>query len=81
MMGMISTEAVITGSDRWRWPKSIQQGNQEWTTVIQGVNATGRAIPPFISFQGKHHVSAWSKEEDLPHGWVIAVFENGWTTN
>jgi hypothetical protein len=80
-MGMISTGAVVTGSDRRGRPKNVQQGNREWTTVIQGVNATGWAIPPFIIFQGKHHLSAWYKEENLPHDRIIAVSENGWTTN
>ena len=59
----------------------MQQGNREWVTAIQGMNATGWAIPPFIIFQGKHHLSAWYKEESLPRDWVIAVSENGWTTN
>jgi hypothetical protein len=49
--------------------------------VIQGINAIGWAIPPFIIFQGKHHLSAWYKEGSLPHDWVIGVSENGWTTN
>jgi hypothetical protein len=81
MMGMISTGAVVTGSERRGRPKSVQQGNREWTTVIQGINATGWAIPPFIIFQGKNHLTAWYKEDNLPHDWVIAVSENGWTTN
>jgi hypothetical protein len=50
-------------------------------TMIQGVNAMGWAIPPFVIFQGKNHLSAWYKEDDLPYDWVIAVSENGWTTN
>jgi hypothetical protein len=29
MMGMVSTEAVITGSDRWGRLKGIQEGNRE----------------------------------------------------
>jgi hypothetical protein len=77
MIGMISPGAVITGSERWGRPKSVQQGNQEWTTVIQGINATGWAIPPFIIFKGKYHLSAWYKEESIPHDWIIAVSENG----
>jgi hypothetical protein len=76
MMGMISTGAVVTGSEHRR-PKNVQQGNREWTTVIQGINATGWAIPPFIIFQGKNHLSAWYKEDNLPYDWVIAVSENG----
>jgi hypothetical protein len=41
----------------------------------------GWAIPPFVIFKGKHHLSAWYKEDNLPHNWVIAVSDNGWTTN
>jgi hypothetical protein len=81
MMGMISTGAVVTSSERRGRPKSVQPGNREWTTVVQGINAMGWAIPPFIIFQGKHHLSAWYKEGSLPHDWVIGVSENGWTTN
>jgi hypothetical protein len=81
MMGMISTGAVVTSSERRGRPKSVQQGNREWTTVIQGINAMGWSIPPFIIFQGKYHLSAWYKEDKLPRDWVIAVSKNGWTTN
>jgi hypothetical protein len=81
MMGQISTEAVVTASERRGRPKAVQQGNREWTTVIQGINATGWAIPPFIIFKGRHHLSAWYKEENMPQDWVIAVSKIGWTTN
>jgi hypothetical protein len=43
MIGMISTGAVVTGSERRGRAKSVQRGNREWTTAIQGVNATGWA--------------------------------------
>jgi len=79
MMGKITTQLVVTGSERRGQPKAIQPGNREWTTVIQGINAAGWAIPPFIIFAGKHHLSAWY-EEDIPRGWAIAVSDNGWTT-
>ena len=50
MIGMISTGAVVTSSERRGRPKSVQQGNREWTTVIQGINAIGWSILPFIIF-------------------------------
>lgn len=81
MMGQISTGAVVTSFERRRRPKTVQLGNREWTAVIQGINATGWAIPPFVIFQGKYHLSAWYKDEDVPHDWVIGVSDNGWTTN
>jgi hypothetical protein len=34
MMGVISTGAVVTGSERRHRPKQVQPGNREWTTVI-----------------------------------------------
>jgi hypothetical protein len=80
MMGKIMTQLVVTGSERRGRPKAIQPGNRKWTTVIQGINAAGWAIPPFIIFAGKHHLSAWY-EEDIPRDWAIAVSDNGWTTN
>jgi hypothetical protein len=81
MMGVISTGAVVTASERRGRPKAVQPGNWEWTTVIQGINAKGWAIPPFIIFKAHYHLSAWYKEEALPQDWVIGVSENGWTTN
>jgi hypothetical protein len=80
MMGKIMAQLVITGSERRGAPKAVQPGNREWTTVIQGINAAGWAIPPFIIFAGQHHLSAWY-EEDIPRDWAIAVSDNGWTTN
>lgn len=66
MMGVMSTRAVVTAAERQVRPKTVQQGDREWVTAIQGTNAMGWAIPPFIIFAGKHHLSAWCKEEDLP---------------
>lgn len=81
MMGKITTQLVVTGSERRGRPKAIQPGNREWATLIQGINAAGWAIPPFPIFADQYHLSAWYKEEDIPRNWAIAVSNNGWTTN
>ncbi|KAF1922767.1 uncharacterized protein M421DRAFT_10311 [Didymella exigua CBS 183.55] len=49
---------LVTGSERRGRLKAVQQGNWEWTTVIQGINGTGWAIPPFIIFKGHNYLSA-----------------------
>ena len=49
--------------------------------MIQGINACGWVIPPFVIFAGKHHLSAWYKGDDIPNTWYIAVSETGWTIN
>ena len=41
MMGIASTAKVVTASEKGYRPKTIQPGNCEWATVIQGVNAQG----------------------------------------
>jgi hypothetical protein len=81
MMGQIAPGAVVTALERRGRPKTIQPGNREWATVIQGINATGWTIPPFIILKARHHLSSWYKDGDIPHDWVIGVSENGWTTN
>ena len=58
MMGKITTQLVVTGSERRGRPKAIQPGNREWVTLIAAINAAGWSIPPFLIFAGKHHLSA-----------------------
>jgi hypothetical protein len=38
---MMGTELVVTGTKRHNPPKSIQPGDWEWTTAIQGANVFG----------------------------------------
>jgi hypothetical protein len=79
-MGVATTCKVVTASERRYAPKLVQPGDREWATVIQGVNAQGWAIPPLIILKGQYHLCSWY-DESLPRDWVIAVSENGWTTN
>jgi hypothetical protein len=80
MMGKITTQLVVTGSERRGRPKAIQPGNREWVTLIAAINAAGWSVPPFLIFAGQYHLSAWY-EEDIPRDWAIAVSDNGWTNN
>lgn len=80
-MGKITTQLVVTGSERRGRPKAIQPGNREWATLIAGINAAGWSIPPFIILTGQYHLSAWYENAAIPRDWAIAVSDNGWTTN
>ena len=79
-MGVISTSKVITLSDRKGRLRTKQLGNQKWVTVIEAVNARGWAIPPFIIFDGKLHLSTWYNTSILTT-WRIAVSDNRWTND
>jgi hypothetical protein len=58
-MGVISTLKVITSSDRKGRLRTKQLGNRKWVTAIEAVNVRGWAIPLFIIFDGKLHLSTW----------------------
>jgi hypothetical protein len=81
MMGKITTQLVVTGSERRGRPKSIQLGNREWVTLIAAINAAGWSVPPFLIFAGQYHLSAWYEEAEIPRDWAIALSDNGWTNN
>ena len=80
-MGVIGSMKVVTGAERRARPELIQPGDREWVTVIQSICAAGYAIPPFIIYKGRVHISAWYEEARIPRNWKISVSENGWTNN
>ncbi|RKK99344.1 hypothetical protein BFJ70_g17514 [Fusarium oxysporum] len=77
MMGVIASGMVVTGAERRGTAKSVQPGNREWITVIQAINAEGRAIAPFIVGAGQYHLANWYRESNLPGDWAIATTQNG----
>ena len=66
MMGIITTGMVVTSAERRSGAKLVQPGNREWVTVIQGVNALGWTVPPYIIVSGKYHLSSWYQNSTLP---------------
>jgi len=80
-MGVIGSMKVVTGSEKRARPDLIQPGDREWVTVIQSICAAGYAIPPFIIYKGRIHISAWYEEADIPRNWKLSVSKNGWTNN
>ena len=81
MIGIIFPGMVVMTSEGCGKAKLSQPGNRKWATVIQGVNALGWAIPPFIILATQYHLANWYEEGSLPADWRIATTSNGWTTN
>ena len=80
-MGVIGSMKVVTGAERRARPELVQPGDREWVTLIQSICAAGYAIPPFIIYKGRVHISAWYEEDSIPRNWKLSVSENGWTNN
>jgi hypothetical protein len=66
IMGKITTQLVVTESERRGRLKAIQPGNRKWATVIAAINAAGWSIPPFLILTSKYHLSAWYEEVEIP---------------
>lgn len=79
MTGTGSSSKVVTSADTVGRAVHIQPGNRDWVTVIESICASGWSIPPFIILSGKLHQASWYR--DLPDDWVVAVSDNGWTTD
>jgi hypothetical protein len=79
IMGKISSQLVVTGLEKPGKQKKLQPGDREWVTLVQGVSAIGRVIPPFLIFAGKVLITSWFA--DLPRDWIITVSPTGWINN
>ena len=78
-MGLCATTKVITGAEHYGREKLLQPGNREWVTVIESVNASGWALPPYIILKGQNIQEGWL--DGLSDGWRLDVSPNGWTTD
>jgi hypothetical protein len=79
MMGVAATSKVVTSIETVGRAVALQPGNMDWVTTIEGINASGWCLPPFMILSGKLHQAAWYQH--LPPDWVVAVSDNGWTTD
>lgn len=78
-MGVAATSKVVTSSDTIGRAVTVQPGNRDWVTTIECINASGWCLPPFVILSGKLHQASWYPH--LPLDWVLAVSNNGWTTD
>jgi hypothetical protein len=66
LMGMLLSAKVVISSKRRGKPHMKQLGNQEWVIVIQGVCATGWAVPLYVVVKGKYHLLPWYQNGQFP---------------
>ncbi|OBS15534.1 hypothetical protein FPOA_12440 [Fusarium poae] len=82
MVGFGLDSLVIGSSDPKK--KAMLKGVQSrtWTSFIEAVTATGRALKPGIIFKGKELQKQWFLSEfELIADWHYITSPNGWTDN
>ncbi|EED24631.1 histone H3, putative [Talaromyces stipitatus ATCC 10500] len=79
IVGQGKDEAVVTA-----YPKTSKRvsslSSRESITVIEGINAEGKIIPPLLIPKGKVHLEEWYrhiKDDD----WLVAPASNGFITD
>jgi hypothetical protein len=73
---------IIGSSDPKK--KALLKGVQSrtWTSFIEAITATGRALKPGIIFKGKELQKQWFLNEfELIADWHYITSPNGWTDN
>ena len=86
-IGIIIEERCIVSKSE-KQPKSVQDGNREWCTVIECISLKAQVLSPWIIFKAKLRKPEWFKklkelreeagEEEPGH---ICISDNGWTDN
>ena len=87
MLGQAKKSKVVVRKSR-RNPRIRHDGNREWITDIEAINAAGEAIPPFVILKGKsYHIVGWhagvQPDEEVrfafsPKGWSDDVLGLTW---
>jgi hypothetical protein len=84
-LGVTGKQRCIVSKSEKR-PKSAQDGNREWATLVECISLKGKVLSPWIIFKAKIQQKQWTRrlrelraDSDFPGH--ICVSENGWTDN
>ena len=73
---------LVLGSSQKKAITKKQPGARAWTTIIECISATGRAIEPLVIFKGATVQQQWfPKELDFLATWNFSSSEKGWTSD
>jgi hypothetical protein len=84
MEGM-GANGLVVGSSNRRAIQKKQPGSRAWTSFIECISATGKALLPLVIFKGKSVQQQWfsadSKELSTYKDWKFTATENAWTSD
>lgn len=82
IMEGLGENGLVVGSSERRSVQKKTPGSRVWTSFIECVSATGRALPPLVIFKGKSVQQQWFPH-DLSYfeDWQFTATKNGWTSD
>jgi hypothetical protein len=85
IMEGIGVNGLVVGSSERRSIQKKQPGSRAWTSFIECISATGKALLPLVIFKGKSVQQQWfptdSIELNTYKGWEVTATENAWTSD
>ncbi|KAF6833664.1 transposase [Colletotrichum plurivorum] len=76
------SNGLVLGSAETRSIRKKQPGSRAWTSLIECISATGRALPPLVIYKGKSVQQQWFPLDLEPYeSWEFTATENGWTSD
>jgi hypothetical protein len=74
-LGTSISTRVLTNSKK-KTPRKKIPGRQEWVTAIEGISATGRALPPLLIYTGEYTNTGWIPAS-TPLNWRFSSSRKG----
>ncbi|KAK1852830.1 transposase [Colletotrichum chrysophilum] len=76
------SNGLVLGSSETRSIRKKQPGSRAWTSLIECISATGKALPPLVIYKGKNVQQQWFPLDLTPYeSWKFTATENGWTSD
>ena len=73
---------LVVGSSERRSIQKKQPGSRAWTSFVECISATGRALTPLVIFKGKSVQQQWFPQDLSPYkGWEFTATNNTWTSD
>jgi 4-hydroxybenzoate polyprenyltransferase len=79
--GITDNGLVVEAAEK-RSEQKKNPGSHAWTSILEGISALGKVLPPLIIFRGKNVQAQWFEEDLKAYGdWEFVTTEKGWTNS
>ncbi|KAE9568022.1 hypothetical protein CGMCC3_g15870 [Colletotrichum fructicola] len=68
------SNGLVLGSSETRSIRKKQPGSRAWTSLIECISATGKALPPLVIYKGKNVQQQWFPLDLTPYeSWKLGM--------
>lgn len=80
IMEGLGDNGLVLGASEKNTTIRKQSGSRSWTTILECVSATGRALDPLVIFKGKSVQHQWFPDDmEYLRKWQFTASAKGWT--